>query len=285
MIEKLLSKKEQHELCLWVSKQPAELIEMEQTLTLYLNELESLIHDKSLYVLLKHLAYNPVTTMKTICKSLSISLSTARRYVYALKKVLIPYNITLETASEIKLTGDELLIRTLLIPYLLLDNLSQNEDFPPRSVLLDQIKLFQNSRVQAGYSLLASPVSSKSIDSHLFISEQGFRYMWEQLLGLREISSINITRNLPRSIQGSYAIKVKNELLVFLHQLHLLANCYTPTALNQDFHILLKQRYEYASFVLPFSQKHPLSSLALSCFLEPVYPTSISLELFLTKIS
>lgn len=85
--------------------------------------------------------------MKTLYTSLSARVSISRCYLYAFKALLAPYNIRLETASGIKLTSDELLIRTLSIPYLLLYDLAQNESFPPSNVHLDQIKLPQNSKV------------------------------------------------------------------------------------------------------------------------------------------
>lgn len=282
MIEYLLTTTEKKRLNLWVTRLALTDIEQDEALSSYLIELRYLLQPKGIFQLLKHLAYYPITDLKLICQKLSISSSTARRYLYALKNYLHTYTIQLHTKGAIYLIGDELLIRSLLLPYFILDSIEENIIVTP-SVLFSQIKLFQMIRIRSNRSLLDRKTPIRRIDSYLFVSEQGFSYMWEQLLGIREITTLANELPQKHSFTGNYALGVQNKLLVFFHQLNILANCYFFDQKAQQFYSLLIKRYEYTSYVLPFNLKDPLALFALTCFFEPIYPNLLSLDTFIKK--
>ena len=283
MIRHLLTQTEKTNLNLWISQLSFEEIEAEETLSLYLIKLQHILKPKGIFQLLKHLAYHPIADLPTICQSLSISSSTARRYLYALNKILSTYHIQLSTKHIVYLTGDELLIRTLLLPYFILDTIEKSNTPLEPTVVFNQIKLFQLIRLRSNYSLLDYKQPTRSIDSYLFVSEQGFSYMWEQLLGLREITTLS-TSTLSSNFKGNYALKTQNKLLVFFHRLKILTNCYCTQTYTQQFYQLMIQRYEYASYTLPFQFNHPLSLFAITCFFEPVYPSMLAIERFIERI-
>lgn len=138
-------------------------------------------------------------------------------------------------------------------------------------------------RIRSNHSLLDRKTPIRRIDSYLFVSEQGFSYMWEQLLGLREITTLS-TSTLSSNFKGDYALKTQHKLLVFFHRLKILTNCYCTQTYTQQFYQLMIQRYEYASYTLPFQFNHPLSLFAITCFFEPVYPSMLAIERFIEHI-